>query len=85
MLLLLIFSLLLVILFEVLRTGRLLVQECTLVHLLYLILEHNLGLLEQVPLNLLNFHVDASSLVLLADQLDETFELNASVTPAFGG
>ena len=78
-------SLLLVVLFEMLRTGRLLVQECTLLQLIYLFLEHSLGLHEQVPLNLFSFHVDASSLVLLADHLDETFELNASVTPAFGG
>ena len=85
MLLQLFLSLLLVVIFEVLRTGRLLVQECTLMHCRYLVLEHSLDLHEQVPLNLLLFHVDASFLVLFADELDESFELSPSVMSAFGG
>ena len=54
-------------------------------HCRYLVLEHSLDLHEQVPLNLLLFHVDASFLVLFADELDESFELSPSVMSAFGG
>ena len=50
----------------------------------YLVLENSLDLLEQVPLNLCILHKDASSLVLLADELDQAFELNSSVAFAFG-
>ena len=67
-----------------LRTGGLLVQECTLTNRCYLVLENSLDLLEQVPLNLCFLHEDASSLVLLADELDQAFELNSSVAFAFG-
>ena len=67
-----------------LRTGGLLVQECTLTNCRYLVLENSLDLLEQVPLNLCILHKDASSLVLLADELDQAFELNSSVAFAFG-